>query len=334
MLKYLIGKLGSLLLISTYLPLGALVVCGLSSAPTNPKNNRHVCLFDSYQAIRGPHLYALFDQLWEQTRYKTKRVAYIHAIDSDASEDIDRIQEEAAILQDELDLELCEPISLKELEFDPAKVRQAMIGENNGPQYSIVWVADHPNTFQLRHALRISCMDNIIREHCGPATGNACLFVGEGTGALCAGASMAVANLRGDDPTAAPELQFRGLEMLGPSRCIYFGAKNKQEHILLKEQLSNLPFFDEQEHSALFLTPKQVYIYSQQKGSDTTSLVMNPYQKGAIEQYESSSLEPVPPLCFDDDAVISGVGRACIGEPSEDPSRTIYTNKVEEGDYW
>jgi hypothetical protein len=136
-------------------------------------------------------------------------------------------------------------------------------------------------------------------------------------------------------------LQFRGLQVLGPGRSVSFEKPMKcsppwtmkDEVQLLHDKLATKPLYDPSEETTVFLNPQQVYVYSQQEGKDTTSLVMNPYQRGAIEQYESSSLPPAPPLSSMGGGG-SVVARECTGEPSEDPSRTIYTTQVEEGDYW
>ena len=215
---------------------------------------------------------------------------------------------------------------------DPDQVREAIQSLNP----SILWMAPHDNAYLLRHAMRVHDLDAMVKDLCGPASGNACLFVGEGAGALCAGANMAVAALRGDDAKACPELQFRGLSVLGPRRSVSFTKplRHDTNPKFLDEartKLARVPLYDPDRDTTTFLNPKQVYLYSQlEGGSDTTSLVMNPYQKGAIEQLETSSLKPVPPLSFvgttgsNKGSNESSVARECTGEPSEDPSRTIH----------
>lgn len=322
------------ILLSTALAVFAIITCvtveGLSSGSSAFQNNRHVCLFHNYEAIRGPHFYALFDQLCGQTGFSSKRLIYVHAGEKTDQNDSEEILQKKRTIQEELNIEIVYDISLTKCD-NPSTLRKIIVDM----EPSIIWVGDHHNAFELRHLLRITALDKILGELCGPDSGNACLFVGEGAASLCAGSSMAVANLHGDDPNAAAELQFRGLELLGTSRCIAFG-EDKREHKGLRDQLTTLPFYDGNYHSAFFLNKKQVYIYSQKSAGDTTSLIMNPYQKGAIEQYESSSLPPVPPLYYfaNDLQGTSSVARACTGEPSEDPSRTIRTSHVQEGDYW
>lgn len=310
----------------------ATIVQGLSSPLSN---NRHVCLFNDYEAVRGPHFYALFDQLWEQTGYddSNKRVAYITCGDSSLEEAT------KAHLQEDLDLEIHAvniPIVDSPTISDPSQLETEILALDP----SILWIGPHENAYVLRHAMRVLNLDFTVHNLCGPAEGRACLFVGEGSGALCAGSNMAAVALRGDDATACPELQFRGLQVLGPGRSVSFEKPMKcsppltmkEEVQLLQEKLATKPLYDPSEETTVLLNPEQVYVYSQQEGGDTTSLVMNPYQRGAIEQYASSSLPPAPPLSQLEGG--SSVARDCTGEPSEDPSRTVYTTQVEEGDYW
>ncbi|CAB9507244.1 expressed unknown protein [Seminavis robusta] len=315
------------------------------SAPSYA-NNRHVCLLDSYQAARGPHFSALFDELFEQTGYNSKRVAFI-TVGSDDDENDDTsmlsLKDQMKDLEEELDLEICQLVTLSSMEIENGQRtvcddQKALRDEIQSLNPSILWIGDHPNSNVLRYTLRIHNVDGIVHDLCGPATGRACLFVGEGAGALCSGANMAVASLRGDNSRAVPELQFRGLELLGPKRSVSFAKpqpRNIPELERLQNQLASMPLYDAEEDVTVWMNQQQVYVYSQQEGADTTSLVMNPYQKGAIEQYDSSSLPPAPPLSFSaDDNNASSVARPCTGEPSEDPSRTVYTTQVEEGDYW
>jgi hypothetical protein len=312
--------------------------CTISLAvPSHANNRRHVCLINSYQAVRGPHFAALFDQLWEQTGFDTKRVAYITTEKGNGDEALmDQLKEE-------LDLEICQPVVLSATETqdgkrsvcnDQSTLRDVIMGTSP----SILWISNHVNSYVLRHTLRIHNIDGIVHDLCGPSTGRACLYVGQGAGALCAGANMAVAALQGDDASQAPELQFRGLQLLGPHRSVSFAKpvpRNPEELERLQNRLAGMPLFDADKDVTVWLNPQQVYVYSQQDGADTTSLVMNPYQRGAIEQFESSSLPPTPPLSWnaEDDISASSVSRYCTGEPSEDPSRTVRTSQVEEGEF-
>jgi len=211
-------------------------------------------------------------------------------------------------------------------------------------QPSILWLAPHDNAYVLRHAMRVHNLDQLVQELCGPCTGPACLFVGEGAGALCAGANMAVAGLRGDNSKASPELQFRGLNLVGPRKSFSFTKPETYDPQQLqnaRERLSRMPLYNVEKDVTLFLNPQQVYLYSQvsssTNGPTTTSLIMNPYQKGAIEQLQTSELSPVPPLSFADAVDHEGssiVTRVCTGEPSEDPSRIVQLYNPDDDKYW
>jgi len=357
------------------------------STPASNNNHRHVCLLNDYEAVRGPYFYALFDQLWEQTGFANKRVAFLAATGVEAGSNQGKHEEQLANkmqqIQQELDLDTCELFTLSTDNIDPEHLREKLVKL----EPSIVWIAAPPknnykgsdgddddyqphndgngNSYWLRHVLRIHNADGIIHDLCGPpatddpARNRACLFVGEGSGALCAGSNMAVAALRGDDPKKCPELQFRGLSVLGPTRSVSFEklldrSKTAEDDpfdlIRLQDKLSKQPLYNPEKATTIFLNPKQVYVFSQvtaresNESSDdddeettnslsTTSLIFNPYQRGAIEQYESEALKPVPPLSVGDTGS-SSVARMCTGEPSEDPSRTIHTSLVDEGDYY
>jgi hypothetical protein len=130
-------------------------------------------------------------------------------------------------LREELDLEICQPVLLAATESEDGK--RAVCDDQStlrdiimAMSPSILWISNHVNAYALRHALRIHNIDGIVHDLCGPSSGRACLFVGQGAGALCAGANMAVAALQGDDASQVPELQFRGLQLLGPHRSISF----------------------------------------------------------------------------------------------------------------
>ena len=327
----------------------------LSSAtdisPPSIYGNRHVCLMDDYECVRGPHFNALLDELFQQTGFSRKRVAYI----TTSAPEEDDLETKLNQLQSDLDLEACQVIQLAPTTSsttipsrnicDPKQLREAI--ESLNP--SILWLGPHENSYVLRHALRIHNVDSIVNELCGPppartSNNKACMVVGEGAGALCAGANMAVAALRNDNPRECPELQWRGLQVLGPRRSVSFvkplpGFDDEKPFEIIQEALdearttlARAPLYDPDRDRTKFLNAKQVYIYSQVSHDttvETTSLVMNPYQKGAIEQLQTSKLKPLPPLSA---VAIGGssVARECTGEPSEDPSRTVHLLDLED----
>lgn len=267
-------------------------------------NRRHVCFFDKYETIRGPHFGALFDQIVEQTGVSEKRVAFF-SINDDGKP--------TSQMEQDLGLHLCATILLRD--YNPLSLEEKI--QELDP--TIFWVPDG-NSYALRYLMRTSGLDGIVETMCGSDSGKSVLYVGEGAGAICGGggATMALGHVRGDDPKAAPEPQFRGLELLGPTRSISFGlAKKIEQH----------PKVDANDDITI-LQEDQVFVWSQKQGSATT-FVMNPKQRGAIEKFQSPP--PVPPLV---ELNIGGI--KCTGEPAMDPSRRLQTigdsEWVEDGD--
>jgi hypothetical protein len=254
-------------------------------------NSRHVCLFDKYETIRGPHFAALFDQIVEQTGVSEKRVAFL-SINADGKS--------TSQMEQDLDLDSCATLFLRD--YNPISLEEKI--QELGP--TIFWVPDG-NSFALRYLMRTSGLDGLAETMCGSDSEKSVLYVGEGAGAICGGASMALGHVRGDDPKSAREPQFRGLGLLGQTRSISFGLGKKiEEH----------PKVDANDDITI-LQGDQVFVWSQKQG-DATTFVMNPKQRGAIETFQTPP--PLPPLV---ELNIGGV--ECTGEPAMDPSRRLQT---------
>jgi hypothetical protein len=243
-------------------------------------NNRHVCFFSDYSSVKGPHFNGLFDQIVEQSGFTEKRIALLTI--GDTYEPMDQ-----ELLSNNLGLDNLETFRLDRL--NPSELENKFTKFNP----TVFWVADCGSALQLRYYMRTSGFDGLVEELCGSFDEKSRLYVGEGAGAICGGSSMALA--RGQDP--APEPQFRGLDLLGPSLSVSFESNSAIDDM------------------AKSVGEKQVYVWSQQDG-EATSFVMSPAQKGAIEGL--SNPDPLPPL---QEANLGG--RRCTGEPSIDPSRML-----------
>jgi hypothetical protein len=252
-------------------------------------NCRHVCLFDKYEAIRGPHFGALFDQIVEQTGVFEKRVAFFSINDNGKS---------TIEMEQDLGLDSCATLFLRD--YNPLSMNEKI--QELDP--TIFWMPDG-NSFALRYLMRTSGLDGVVETMCGSDSEKSVLYVGEGAGAACGGATMALGHVRGDDPKAAPEPQFRGLELLGPTRSISFGLGKKIEQHTKVDGNDDITILQED----------QVFVWSQKQGG-TTTFVMNPKQRGTIENFQSPP--PLPPIV---ELNIGGI--KCMGEPAMDPSRRL-----------
>jgi hypothetical protein len=283
----------------------------LSTQPTTKlRNSRFVCLLNDYSTARGPYFNALFDQLLQEQCGIQKRRIALCTSESNA----DKIRELMPQLEEDLLLDnkhdCCNLFVLND--YNPLSLHDEM--EQFDP--SIFWVVDD-NAFRIRYQLRTSGMDGILYQKCGgPApsndsssSGSNCLYVGENAGAVCAGASLATAHAMNQDPKQAPEPQYFGLHLLGPSRSISFGLSNSE--LTAHPRTCN---FDPS--TIIALERDQVFVWSQPPDEDTTSFIFLPSKRGTIEQWESPP--PIPALIED------GIGGIqCDGEPSIDPSRIM-----------
>jgi hypothetical protein len=290
----------------------------LSTQPTSTtklRNSRFVCLLDDYSTVRGPYFNALFDQLLqEQCGIQKRRIALCTSeSNADKTRELMPQLEEDLLLDNKHDccnlfvLNDYNPLSLQDdmAQFDP----------------SIFWLVDD-NAFRIRYQLRTSGMDGILHQKCGgPAPSNDssssnsnCLYVGEHAGAVCAGASLATAHAMNQDPKQAPEPQYFGLHLLGPSRSISFGLSNSELTVHPRT-------YDIDPSTLVALERDQVFVWSQPPDEDTTSFVFLPSKRGTIEQWESPP--PIPALIEDGNNQNSIGVVQCDGEPSIDPSRMM-----------
>ena len=272
----------------------------LLSRPTN----RHVCLFHDYETVQGPYFSALFDSVFERTGYASKRMLVISTAPPVAEDHLDMMPATTRTLEkleNDLGLEACQRIFLSQ--YNP----WSLLDKLDQFQPTILWIDNDSNAFGLRHLMKISGLDGIIQQRCDSAAKeSAVLYVGQGAGSICAGATMSLARLRGDDPKLVPEPQFFGLQLLGPQRSIYFD----DDPTVIQKQFDILDNPDE----ITILPEDRVFVFSQ-LGMEATSFVMNPTRRGMIESLQSYA--PLEPLIEDIG------GRHCAGEPAVDPSRRI-----------
>lgn len=287
------------------------MVDSLSIAP------RHVCLLSSYEAVRGPYFTALLDQLAEQAGHLD---ALQLVLCYDDPLPVEETPNHAKTIQQDFSLSTCNILRLQD--HNPISLWETLDQINP----NIVWVTGS-NPFGLRYRLRTSGLDDWIYRHCGNtlANGNGCVYVGEGAGAMVAGASLRIAHysLTPGTPSpasltaAAPEPQFFGLGLLGPDKTVAFTTLSIQE----QEQLQASSPTDFDSSRLQLLTNGQVYVWSQSSDADctsATSFVSLPTRRGMMEQMLSP--EPLAAL-IDDTNPPEGV--PCLGEPSIDPSKQL-----------
>ncbi len=311
--------------------------------------SRYICLFQDYEKTTGPYFFALFDQLLEQTLHKKKHVAFLTT-----QKDIDALstENEPNTLESKLEtiksfldldrspevfvLEEWNPLALEERFGSTADrataeaTTQSQRDQMNIP--TVVWLYGRHNGFYTRHMLRTSGFDRWIQEQCAssyiPGLEN-CVFIGEGTGALCAGVTMDPAKARGDDANGAPELQVYGLNLLGDeSTGVVFVDGNTTS-----EQKSNL--IDRYCRLEICLED-EVFVWAQPpllEEQVATKFVMAPNRRGTIEKH--ATLDPLPPLIIRSNADEDKTeGIACYGEPSIDPSRSAQAETIGDSEWW
>lgn len=286
---------------------------------------RHICLFDSYEAVKGPYFFALLDQLMGETQHETKNLAYFTSRSDLPANEGARVArgdrgDVLETLRASLDLDTATLFLLDD--WNPPTLDE----ELSCSKPTIVWVQGK-NAFHTRHLLRTSGLDRWLQEHCAPShdqgsssnnKGCAIPFIGEGAGALCSGSTMAIAHVRGDDPKMSPELQMYGLDLLGDDdddSLVSFGVEEKilQGHPRTSDFVSNIQI----------CRNDQIFVWSQSPNQETaTRFVMTPKQRGTIEGYTTpdpwSDRQRRSRLGQAD-----GGGVACHGEPAIDPSRSI-----------
>jgi hypothetical protein len=283
---------------------------------------RHICLFDNYEAVRGPYFSALLDQLMGETQRQTKNLAYFTSRydvsligETSDTEGENRLPQDLSV---SLDLDDANLFLLDD--WNPLTLGEQLTKINP----TIVWVQGS-NAFHTRHLLRTSGLDRWLQEHCAPpqndinasTTDCATVFVGEGAGALCAGSRMAVAYVRGDDPKMSPELQIYGLDLIGDddNECLVsFGVEPK----VLEEHSRTMDLAG----SIQICCNDQIFVWSQSPRQTTaTTFIMTPRRRGMIERY--SSPDPWLDRRNRPRPGQSDGGVACCGEPAIDPSRSM-----------
>jgi hypothetical protein len=324
---------------------------------------------DDYNKVKGPYLYALLDQLLEQTQIvaateqidahdddntptmqrkllllcTTRAALLLSAGEQQNDDDLvvgnKKIGDTTTSLLDELasSFEFHDSHLLIMDDYNPITLHEKLSSSSsNSVDPAIIWVRGH-NAFLTRHYLRTSGLDRWIQQRCcGPATTiatkDSCvpLYVGEGAGAIIAGATMDVAYVmkktgqgQQHDPSASPELQIHGLGLLGiDHRSVAFGIDSTilQKHHRTKQMMdSNLIEVCDDD---------QVFVWSQSQDDDgdneagaiasATRFVMTPSRRGMIERL--SHPDPLPVLLIDEQ---QQYGVQCTGEPAIDPSRSM-----------
>jgi Peptidase family S51 len=287
------------------------------STPSLPAQ-RHICLFDAYSNVRGPYLSALVDQLTERAGHVTTDAYDIVICRDSSSSDSSSDSSDWKNLQHdlpnarfhELQLSHCNPLSLEE--------------QMDQWQPTVVWVTG-TNAFLLRYELRTSGLDRWVERYCVGVSAT-CVYIGEGAGAICAGASLQVArHFLHQDPKVAPEPQFFGMGLLGQEKTIAFSTLETEEE--QEVRFRHHDFLDATKLS--LLKPEQVYVWSQSSDGDdmsVSSFIYLPNQRGMMEQM--SSPPPLPPVMETEKE-----GVACFGEPAVDPSRQMQSSTIGDSEW-
>ena len=221
--------------------------------------------------------------------------------------------------------------------------------DNDNRMPTIFWLHGTYNAFHTRHLLRTSGFDRLLREQCAhdrdatPSHNDDCrLFIGEGTGAACAGVTMEAARVvRGDDPSKSPELQAFGLQLLGDDVASTASAKmvgattTKSDNTTTTNDNNN----NARAHTHAHAHNPPVCVWAQQPRERTaTSFVFRPGQRGAIEGYNTER-DPMLPLVENrkneqQQQQHAQEGVVCTGEPSIDPSRAAQAGGIGDSEWW
>ena len=318
--------------------------------------SRYVCLLEDYKKTMGPYFFALFDQLIEQTGHEKKHVAFLTAqkdldelLSANNEKDTDNINTgalESLLETMESSLDLDGPPEVFVLEdWNPMALEErfsSFKGVDSEPRNmdpTIVWLYGKHNAFYTRHLLRTSGFDRWIEEHCAsssvsPPGFDNCVFVGEGTGALCAGDTMDAPKARGNDPRGAPELQVYGLKLLGEDdgKGVVFVGKEEEEEDNGNSISELYPRIEVCREDEVFVWAQPHTIKDPEEEQVATKFVMAPNRRGTIERYETCN--PLPPLIIRTKAVKDTEGVACYGEPSVDPSRSAQAVTIGDSEWW
>ncbi|CAJ1948319.1 unnamed protein product [Cylindrotheca closterium] len=283
------------------------------NAPTAAKlpsisNSRFVCLIQDYDKVQGPYFHALLDQMMEkECRFEHRRLALCTTRKHASWCQKERVSQ----LEQDFGLDGCQLFVLDD--YNPMTLKQEM--EDFDP--TIFWLVDD-NAFRIRYFLRTSGLDGMLYKKCGSSNGNNCLYVGENSGALCTGCSLAGAHVLQQDPKEAPEPQFFGLGLLGSERsvsiCVCEDSKGEGQDDTKNTEESDSNVSDK----LIALEQDHVYVWSQPKDESATSFVFLPSQRGSIANLDSPL--SLPPLVVEENN-LGGV--QCTGEPAIDPSRMM-----------
>ena len=293
------------------------LLCLTTALTTITTPPRHVCLIHNYASIAGPQFSALLDEFHQNAFPPStqKRVAILTVNDDDSDENAKSL----SILQKDLSLFLLDDQCVTvPLHKGPRSFRQALDRFQNVPP-TMLWLHGDlktTNAHWLRHWLRACNADGVIEELCG-GWSTPTIFVGEGSGAVCAGASVRTHPTASQPPP--PEPQFRGLELLGPNLSVLTIGSNDDEpqQQLLDDARQRLG------HEALPLRESQAFLWSQQEGNDVAQSFFAD-KMGCISKL--SFPKPLDSIIQPD----TGEGRKCVGEPSIDPSRAMQSSSDSE----
>ena len=303
--------------------------------------SRYLCLLKDYETVEGPYFSALFDQLFEQTKHITKSVVFLTTqkdLDDLCSRNGDNaLNSRFSNLTQSLDLDK-DPTLFVLDDWNPMLLEShfpSLKFNNSDPTNenpTVIWLYGNSNAFHTRHLLRTSGFDRWIQENCASSSVlqsdfDNSIFVGEGTGTLCTGATMDSAKASGNDPKGAPELQFYGLQLLG---------ENKSKGVVFVSEEEKADESSSRQYSGLEVCrDDDVWIWAQESsqiGEEQLAInfVMAPNRRGTIEKYDT--LEPLAPLIFQSPEGSEGV--ACYGEPSIDPSRSAQAETIGDSEWW
>ena len=304
------------------------------ATPTNP---RFVCLIHSYDDLAGPQLTALLHGLHDQAssllslpttdttavatttttneQEESARPMRIALLSSPSNES--GTTTEASLLSSTLSpSQLCNDLGAAycqqvDCTKGPNHVREALASIRP----TVLWCQGQ-NAHLLRHFMRATDLDSVIEQQCGPAVpvDAPWVYVGVDAGAICAGASVRSCR---DDPSVAPEPQYRGLELLGPDQSFYCCDETDNE----KDKADSLTDWlaeasERVGHSVTPIRHGTAFVWAQANGRAQSFFVD---RRGSLERVCFPS--PVPPLCEQDLASLEG--RKCTGEPAIDPSRAV-----------
>ena len=282
------------------------------------QNDRHVIFLSRYSGVAGPSFRELFHDVTGHSQQRDNalvggpRVAFVPTASYAGTRHDPRLRDaaraeaeaDAERLTRELDLERCELLELDAFDADPLGLEQWV--RRLDPH--VFWVGGG-NTFFLRHFMRSSGFDSVVRERCGPGPErDAAVYVGVSAGAICGGASVATAYFKGlDDPALAPEnplRSFRGLGLVGAHLSCFphFDAGQGHEDLVAVKR-AEFGLGEEEGHRIATLKDAQAFVWTQRAvgvgceassdGGAVRSFTFNADQPGVLE--DAWEPPPLPP---------------------------------------